>query len=201
MVEITEVKNEKELEEFVKFPFGLYKGSKYWVPPLINGEIKTFSPQHNPTLEFCDTCLIVARKDGRVQGRMALIINKRENEMLGQKKLRFGWLDFTDDGEVTQALFAYAQKWGAGHGMEYMEGPVGFCNLDKAAMLTWGFDELSNTTALYNYPYYPVHMEANGFEKCTQWIESEMKVPDRVPDKIRRFSSLLKEKYSRPPPI
>ncbi len=112
---------------------------------------------------------------------------------MGRKKLRFGWLDFTDDGKVTQALFAYAQKWGgAGHGMEYMEGPVGFCNLDKAAMLTWGFDELSNTTALYNYPYYPVHMEANGFEKIHQWIESEMKVPDRVPDKIRRFSSLLK---------
>lgn len=196
MVEITEVKNEKELEEFVKFPFGLYKNSKYWVPPLVNGEIKTFSPQHNPTLEFCDTRLIVARKDGRVQGRMALIINKRENEMLGQKKLRFGWLDFTDDLKVTEAMFAYAGRWGAQHGMEYMEGPVGFCNLDKAAMLTWGFDELSNTTALYNYPYYPVHMEANGFEKCTQWIESEMKVPDKVPDKIRRFSSLLKEKYS-----
>ena len=91
---------------------------------------------------------------------------------------------------------------GAGHGMGIWKALLVFCNLDKAAMLTWGFDELSNTTALYNYPYYPVHMEANGFEKSRNGIESEMKVPDRVPDKIRRFSSLLKEKYSLShPPI
>lgn len=178
------------------FPFGLYKGSKYWVPPLINGEMKTFDKDFNPTLEFSETCLLVAKKEDEIVGRVALIINKRENELLGEKKLRFGWMDFVDDAEVTDALFAQAQQWGAEKGMEYMEGPVGFCNLDKAALLTWGFDELSNTTALYNYPYYEKHMERLGFEHCTQWIETEIMAPKEVPEKIHRFSGLIKEKYS-----
>ena len=195
MITIEQVKTKEELKAFVKFPFSLYKGSKYWVPPIINGEMKTFDPERNPTLEFCDTCLLVAKKDGKIVGRIALIVNKRENELLGQKKLRFGWLDFEDDNQVTEALFSELEKWGREKGMEYAEGPVGFCNLDKAAMLTWGFDELSNTTALYNYPYYPEHMEHLGFEHCTQWIETEIMAPTEIPEKIRRFSTLIKEKY------
>lgn len=195
MIEIKEVKDQKDLKRFVCFPFDLYKGSRWWVPPLIGGELKTFDPRYNPTLAFCDTCLLLAEKDGRVVGRLALIVNRRENELLGQHKLRFGWLDFEDDPEITHVLFDRAARWGKERGMEYMEGPVGFCNLDKAALLTEGFEEFSNTTALYNYPYYERHMVDNGFDHCTKWVEKELLVPDKVPEKIRRFSSLIKEKY------
>lgn len=195
MITIEKVKDKKSLKAFVKYPFDLYRGSKYWVPPLVAGEMRTFDREHNPTLEFCDVELLVAKKEGRIVGRVALIVNRRENEILGEKKMRFGWLDFDDDKEVTAALFAEAEKWAREKGMEYMEGPVGFCNLDKAALLTFGFDELSNTTALYNYPYYESHMLACGFDHCTQWVETEMKTPAAVPEKIKRFSVLLKEKY------
>lgn len=194
MIEIREVKDKKGLKRFVMFPFGLYKGSKYWVPPLIGGEMKLFDPEHNPTLAFCDTQLLLAEKEGRVVGRIALIVNRRENELLGQQKLRFGWLDFEDDPEITRALFDYAHRWGKRRGMSYMEGPVGFCNLDKAALLTEGFEELSNTTALYNYPYYERHMLDCRFEHCTKWVEKELLVPEQVPEKIRRFSTIIKER-------
>ena len=97
-------------------------------------------------------------------------------------------------GELLLALFDYAERWGRQQGMDYMEGPVGFCNLDKAALLTEGFDELSNTTALYNYPYYESHLLACGFEHCTRWVEKEMLVPKEVPEKIRRFSTLIRER-------
>ena len=194
MIEIKEVNDKDTLKAFVLFPFELYKGSRYWVPPLIAGEMKTFDPAHNPTLEFCQVQLILAYKQGRIVGRLALIVNRRENELLGQRKLRFGWLDFEDDPEITRALFDYATRWGREHGMEYMEGPVGFCNLDKAALLTEGFEELSNTTALYNYPYYERHLLACGLEHCTKWVEKEMIVPEQVPEKIRRFSTIIKER-------
>ena len=194
MIEIKEVNDKDTLKAFVLFPFELYKGSRYWVPPLIAGEMKTFDPAHNPTLEFCQVQLILAYKQGSIVGRLALIVNRRENELLGQRKLRFGWLDFEDDPEITRALFDYATRWGREHGMEYMEGPVGFCNLDKAALLTEGFEELSNTTALYNYPYYERHLLACGLEHCTKWVEKEMIVPEQVPEKIRRFSTIIKER-------
>lgn len=196
MITIEKVTDKKSLKAFVKFPFKLYRGNKYWVPPLIGGEMNTFDASHNPTLEFCDVNLLVAKKEGRIVGRIALIVNHRENDILGVRKMRFGWLDFEDDKEVTGALFAAAEDWAREKGMDYMEGPVGFCNLDKAAMLTFGFDELSNTTALYNYPYYESHMVAAGFDYCTQWVESEIKTPTAVPEKISRFSALIKEKYS-----
>lgn len=195
MIRITEVKDRKDLKDFVLFPFRLYRSSRFWVPPLIEGEMKTFDPQHNPTLAFCRTQLITARDEqGRIVGRLALIVNCRENDLLSQRKLRFGWLDFEDDPAITRALFDYAERWGRQQGMDYMEGPVGFCNLDKAALLTEGFDELSNTTALYNYPYYESHLLACGFEHCTRWVEKEMLVPKEVPEKIRRFSTLIRER-------
>ena len=195
MITIREVKDKKDLKAFVMFPFQLYRDSPRWVPPLIAGEMKTFDPQHNPTLAFCQTQLLTAHDDtGRMVGRIALIVNRRENELLGQRKLRFGWLDFEDDPQISRALFDYATRWGRKHAMQYMEGPVGFCNLDKAALLTEGFDELSNTTALYNYPYYESHMIACGFEHCTRWVEKEMIVPKEVPEKIRRFSTLIRER-------
>lgn len=192
MITIEKVTDKKSLKAFVKFPFKLYRGNKYWVPPLIGGEMNTFDASYNPTLEFCDINLLVAKKEGRIVGRIALIVNHRENDILGVRKMRFGWLDFEDDKEVTEALFAAAEDWAREKGMDYMEGPVGFCNLDKAAMLTFGFDELSNTTALYNYPYYESHMVAAGFDYCTQWVESEIKNANGSTRKDKSFFGTYK---------
>ena len=199
MLEVREVTTKAQLKAFVKFPFELYKDNKIWVPPLINGEMATFDPERNPNMKLSQVKLFTVFKDGKMAARVAGIINHYENQLLGIRKLRFGWLDFIDDPEVTAALFEALEKWGGENGMDYMEGPVGFSNMDKAGMLTFGFDERCNTTAIYNYPYYPSHMERHGFQPETQWIEQEIVTPDKVNDKVIRFSRLIAEKYELSP--
>ena len=75
MIEIEEVKNNSDLKRFVKFPFKLYKNSKYWVPPIISEEINVFNSDINPTLKNADISLYIAIIDNEIVGRIAAIIN------------------------------------------------------------------------------------------------------------------------------
>ena len=101
---ITEVKTKQQLKQFIKFPFSLYEGNNYWVPPLIADDLKTFNPQINPAYDFCESQLFLASRNGELCGRVAVIINHRYNEKVNKKMLRFGWIDFIDDYEVSKAL-------------------------------------------------------------------------------------------------
>ena len=109
--------------------------------------------------------------------------------------MRFGFVDFIDDEEVSRALFDAAAAWGRSKGMETIIGPLGFSDMDYEGMLVEGFDELSTMATIYNYPYYPRHLERMGFEKKADWVEFSMKVPDAIPDKHVRISEIVKQKY------
>lgn len=188
-------KTKKELEKFVQFGIDLYKGNEYNVPPLIADDVATLTPEKNPAFDFCEAEYFMAYRDGKPVGRIAAIIHKRSNEQRGKKEMRFGFLDFIDDIEVSKALFDAAASWGKANGMESILGPLGFSDMDYEGMLVEGFDQLSTMATIYNYPYYPIHMEKLGFEKKADWVEFKMKVPDAIPDKYLRISEIVKQKY------
>ena len=104
MISIQEALSKKDVKQFVKFPFTLYKNSKYWVPPIISEEVKVFNKNTNPVLQDAEVKLFLAYKDGVIVGRVAAIINWLEVNGQGVRKMRFGWMDMIDDLEVTQAL-------------------------------------------------------------------------------------------------
>ena len=195
MITIKEVKNKKDLKTFVKFPFRLYKKSPYWVPPLINEEMGSFDPDKNPAFKDSEAWLYLAYKNGEIAGRIAVILNHLEIDELQKKKVRFGWFDVIDDVEVTRALLQKAEEKGREQQLEYMEGPVGFSNMDKAGMLVRGFDELSNMTTIYNYPYYPEHFKQLGFREGAAWVEYRIHIPDKVPEKIEKFADIILERF------
>ena len=128
MILIKEVLSKKELKEFIKFPFSLYKNSKYWVPPIISEEIKVFNKLTNPVLQNADARLFLAYKDEKIVGRVAAITNWLEINDQGVHKMRFGWLDMIDDLEVTKALLLEVETIGKTHKLDHMEGPIGFSN-------------------------------------------------------------------------
>ena len=142
MITIKEVKTQKELKTFVKFSFKLYKDSKYWVPPIISQEIKTFNKKENPVFKDAEARFFLAYKNNELVGRIAAIINWLEVKNQNQKKMRFGWFDFIDDLDVSKALFSTIEAIGKENNLEYAEGPVGFSNMEKAGILTKGFDQL-----------------------------------------------------------
>jgi GNAT superfamily N-acetyltransferase len=183
------------LRQYVKFGIDLYKDNPYYVPPLIYDEIATLSPEKNPAYDFCEAQCFMALRNGEPVGRITALINKKANEKFNEHVLRFGWLDFIDDPEVVDALFAAAEQWGKERGMDRIVGPMGFTDMDHEGMLTFGFDEAGTMATIYNYEYYPKHMERLGFEKEVDWVEYRMTVPDAIPDKYERIAKIVAQKY------
>jgi hypothetical protein len=194
-MEIKEVSGKAQLEEFVRFPFGLYKNHPCWIPPLVKAEMKTLMPETNPVFEHSEVKLFSAWRAGRMAGRIAGIINRMENDFIGEKHARFGWIDFIDDEEVSAALLEAVQLWARSKGMSLLKGPYGFNQLDKNGMLIEGFDTLGTANTIFNYEYYPRHLEKAGFEKDLEWVEAELWLADQVPEKFSRFVEVARERY------
>jgi GNAT superfamily N-acetyltransferase len=195
MITIKHISSKKELKQFVMFPFRLYKDCKYWVPPLINDEMETLDDSKNPVFKNADAKYYMAYKDKKPVGRIAVIVNHLEIDEIGKKKVRFGWLDMIDDIEVTKALLEKVYETGRAHKLEYAEGPVGFSNMEKAGVLTKGFDELNTMITWYHYPYYAEHFEKLGYKKQATWVEYRLSIPNEAFEKVKKFSRIIRERY------
>lgn len=181
MIEIKTIEPTKAgLKAFTCFQIDLYKDNDCYVPPLVSDDVATLSPEKNPAFDFCESVYFMAFRDGKPVGRVAGIINRQVNETHGSKTARFGFIDFIDDREVSGALMDAVEKWARSKGMDRIIGPLGFTDLDHEGMLVEGFGELSTMATIYNYPYYPEHMEALGYQKDSDWVEFVMDVPDAI---------------------
>lgn len=198
-IKIVPVTTKKGLRAFIQFYYDLYKGNKFAVPYLRLDEWNTLSKDKNPAFEFCDAqyFLAIDYSVPKVVGRVAAIINHRANEQWNKKQVRFGWLDFIDDMEVSCKLLDAVADWGREHKMEEMVGPLGFTDMDPEGMLTMGFDQLGTMATIYNYDYYPKHMERlGGFEKDNDYVEFKLFVPKTVPEKYAKVASLIEKRYN-----
>ena len=195
-VTIKKVTTKRELKRFIRFNYELYKGNPYSVPDLYDDMLNTFNRRKSAAFEFCEAEYFLAYKDGQLVGRVAAIINNRANQTWGKKEVRFGWIDFTDDAEVSEALIRTVEQWGKERGMTHIVGPLGFTDMDAEGMLVEGFDQLGTMATIYNYPYYPQHIERLGFTKDADWVEYKIYIPDAIPDKHKRISDLIQRKYN-----
>ena len=194
-VTIKTVETAKELREFVKFPLRLYKDCPYYVPNLYLDELTALNPNKNPMGKYSKSKKFLAYKDGKIVGRVMAIINEIANRNWNHAEVRFGWIDFIDDKEVSKALIEAVIAFGRENGMNQISGPLGFTDFDNEGCVVEGFDDISSFMLKYNYPYYGEHFEALGMGKINDWMEYRIYVPDEVPEKIVRASALISERY------
>ena len=196
-IKIVEIKNRKDLRRFVNFTFTLNSQNPHWTPPIIEEEIDTLDQTKNPVFKNAKAHYFLALKDKEVVGRIAVIINWIEVTKLKKKKVRFGWFDVMDDINVTKALMEKVHTIGNENGMEFIEGPVGFSNMDKAGMLVKGFDESNTMITWYNPPYYYKHFKKLGYKDLAVWLEYEITLSsfEKSPEKIKKFSDLMVKRY------
>lgn len=195
-VEIRKVETKKDLKTFIDFHYDLYKGNAYDVPNLFSDDMNTLSRERNAAFEFCEAEYYLAYKDGRLVGRVAAIINRKANERWKTQSVRFGWIDFVDDLEVSTALLKAVADYGKSCGMTQIIGPLGFTDFDPEGMLTWGFDQLGTMATIYNYPYYPEHIEKiGGFVKDNDYVEYKIYVPEEIPEKMVKIAELIQKRY------
>ncbi len=198
-VTVKPISSTDQLEQYVQFGIDLYKGNDCYVPPLIMDDMQTLDPTRNPAFDFCEAQSFMAWRNGEPVGTVTAIINRHANEKTGKKTVRFGFIEFIDDPEVSEALINTVQDWGRQRGMTEIVGPMGFTDMDHEGMLIEGFDELGTMATIYNYPYYPEHLERLGFEKDVDWVEYRMTVPDAVPEKYMRIAEIVARKYGLKP--
>ena len=179
MITIRNVEGKRDLYAFIRFNYELYKGNPYAVPDLVPDLQATFDRKKNAAFEFCEAELFLAYREKKLVGRVAAIINHKANKTWQVRNVRFGWIDFVDDPEVSEALLNAVAQWGRERGMNKIVGPLGFTDMDPEGMLTDGYDQLSTMSTIYNYPYYVNHMERLGFEKEVDWVERKVIVPTK----------------------
>ena len=173
------------------------EGNPYDVPNLYSDEWNTLSKDKNAAFDFCEAEYFLALKNGKVVGRVAAIINHRANEKWQKKDVRFGWIDFIDDIEVSKALLKAVEDYGREKGMTSVVGPLGFTDMDPEGMLTWGFDQLGTMATIYNYDYYPKHMEKlGGWEKDNDYVEYRLDVPETAPEKYTKIAEMVEKRYN-----
>lgn len=194
-VNIIPVTTRRQLKQFIRFNYELYKDNPYSVPDLYEDMLNTLDSKRNAAFEFCEAEYFLAMRDGKTVGRVAAIINKRANEIWNTRSVRFGWIDFIDDIEVSKALLSTVEKWGRERGMTEIKGPLGFTDLDAEGMLVEGFERISTMATIYNHPYYPRHLEKLGYEKDVDWIELLIKVPNKKIEKVERISEMLSKRF------
>lgn len=195
-VQIKKVETKAELKTFVKFANKLYKGNKYYVPSMPADDIKAFNKDTNAAFEFCEAELYLAFKEGKVVGRVAAIINNKANESWNVNQVRFGWIDFIDDIEVSTALLNAVEEFGRSRGKTQIVGPLGFTDFDPEGMLVEGFDRVSTMALIYNHPYYPEHLKKLGYYKETGWVEYRITLPDEVPERHKVLSEAVRDRYN-----
>ena len=167
------------------------------MPNLYSDELNTLSPERNAAFDFCEAEYYLAYRDGKLAGRVAAIINHHANEKWNRRDVRFGWIDFVDDIEVSRALLQAVESYGRAKGMYSVVGPLGFTDMDPEGMLTFGFDKLGTMPTIYNYPYYPEHMERlGGWSKDNDYVEYYLEVPETTPEKYTKIAQMIEKRYN-----
>ena len=196
-IEIKRVETNRDLRRFIDFHYDLYQGCPYDVPALFLDEMNTLRSDRNVAFDFCEAAYFMACRDGRMVGRIAGIVNHRANERWEKKDVRFGWIDFIDDIEVSRALLKAVEDYGRSKGMDNVVGPLGFTDFDPEGMLIEGFDQLGTMATIYNYPYYPQHMERlGGWRKDNDYVEYKLIVPKEIPEKYAKVAEMIESRYN-----
>jgi GNAT superfamily N-acetyltransferase len=201
MIVIKTAETLKEYKDFVNFPFSLYKGSKYWVPPISNEELNMMDKTKNPVFKNAEAEYFLAYKNDKIVGRIAAIVNWIEVKEQNKNKVRFGWYDVVDDIEVSEKLIEAVIDFGKKRKLSFIEGPVGFSNMDKAGLLTYGYKELNTMITWYHNSYQKEHLKKLKMEKLAEWVEYRIQIwdEDKAPKKVKKFSELIMKRYNLKP--
>jgi hypothetical protein len=165
--------------------------------PDIESDVRSwFDSKHNPGLQHCDIVPFVAYNEkGEAVGRIVGIINRKANQIWKGSCVRFGWIEFVDDTDVSRALLKAVEDWGRNKGMDSIQGPLGISDFDKEGMLIEDFDKMGTAITIYNPPYYPEHMRLHGYNKEVDWVQVKVEIPAEVPKRFVRVQTLVGDMY------
>ncbi|MFK8257622.1 N-acetyltransferase [Erwinia sp. AnSW2-5] len=193
MIRVEKVNNKHELKAFIHFPSLLYRDDPHWIAPLYIERAEHLSKK-NPGAEHIEWQAWVAKKEGRVVGRITAQIDTLHRARYGADTGHFGMIDAINDPGVFSALFSAAETWLTSKGAWKITGPFGLNINQESGLLIEGFDTPPSTMMAYGKPYYAQALEQQGYAKgidLTAWWmrRTDLHFPPsltRLMDKVRK---------------
>lgn len=194
-IQIVPVRSRRELKEFVAFPWKVYRGDPYWVPPLIADAMKLFDPAKHPFHRHAEVQCFLARRGGNegrageVVGRIAAIVNHAHNEFHGERTGFFGFFETMPDRRIPPYLLQTAADWLRERGQERMRGPASFSSNEEWGLLIDGFDRPPMVMMTYNPPAYAGYFEEFGCAKAKDLVAYWRDAGEPLPERLARAQS------------
>jgi GNAT superfamily N-acetyltransferase len=194
-IKVIKVQSKKEMKMFISFPHTLYQKYDNYVPDLDSDVEGFFNPKKNRNLAYADVQPFLAMRDGEVVGRIAGVVSHKSNSTWNKRIVRFTYIEFIDDLDVSKALLDTVAEWGKSFGMNEIQGPMGIIDFDKEGMLIEDFDLPGCFMEFWNPPYYKSHMEQLGFKKGADWLQIRFEVPEQIPPRFQRVADYSKQEF------
>jgi GNAT superfamily N-acetyltransferase len=191
-IEIVNVRTRRDLKEFIHFPWKVYAGNPYWVPPLILEMEDKLNRRKHPFFEHAEADYFLARRGGRTVGRVAAILDRNHNAHHNDRMGFFGLYESVNDPDVACSLIDTAAAWTRERGMEVLRGPMNLSMNDECAFLLEGFEAPPVVMMPYNPPYYLELMETCGMAKAKDLYAFRKDRSRRLSDKGEAFLTRLR---------
>lgn len=193
-VVIKQINKKSDYKKFVRFPTNLYRDNPNYIPPMEMDEIK-MTTKKNAHFKTCKQAYFLAERDGKVVGRIACVITFPFNEKNNCKYARFTRFDVIEDEEIAHLLLKEAETWAKNEGMEYIHGPLGYDDLEREGLMTFGFENKGSFLSSYNAPYYQKFIENYGYTSDAKWLEWRFKFPVKMDERVARISDIVEKRY------
>jgi len=194
MLVVRHIENKRDYKKFVKFPTELYKDNPNYIPPMEMDEFK-MTTKKNAHYKECKQAYFLAEQDGKVVGRIACIILFPFNTKNNCKYARFSRFDVINNEEVAHKLLKTAEDWAKSQGMEYIHGPLGYDDLEREGLMTFGFENKGSFLSSYNEPYYQNFIENYGYTPDAKWVEWRFKLPVKMNERVARVAEVVEKRY------
>lgn len=196
-VEVRALRSRRELTEFIKLPWRLYRGVANWVPPLISERRRHLSRSHNPFFEHAEAEYFIAWRGREPVGRITAHVDHHFNSFQGNDWGLFGFFECIDDPGVASALLDTAERWLRERERERMVGPLDFSTNHECGLLVDGHELMPQILENWHHPYYRTLLERAGFTKVMDLYKWQILTAehDRVLPVIYELADTLEEKH------
>lgn len=188
-VVVTPVRSRREQKQFVDLPWELYRDDPNWVPPIRQNLRELVGYARHPFHEIAEVQTFLARRDGKVVGRVAAILNRAHIETRGDNRGFFGFFESVNDQEVATGLLNAVAQWHQERGVPAVRGPMNPSLNYEVGLLVDGFDTPPVFMMSYNHPYYSTLIEGAGFRK-THDLVAYLGTLDQLPNVKNKLAPL-----------
>jgi GNAT superfamily N-acetyltransferase len=198
-IRISKVESDSDRLDFIRFPWKVYRGDRYWVPPLISERKQFTDPQKSPFFEHAHADFFTARRKGEIIGTIGAFSNQLYNEFQGVNACWFGFFEVLEDPEVAAALLRTAEDWARQQGHDHLLGPAQYSTNDEIGLLVDGFDDVPRILMTYNPRRYQGYLEGDGYQKAMDlWAYSVdvRELVQNMPEKITRVTEKIRKRWN-----